>query len=126
VLALGLLNARPVRHADRLHPAMVYELTRNFAAPAASAAAVALAGHELRSRLHQIAAPTLIVWGDRDNLIPLRCGHEFERLIPDARLTVYGDTGHNAMIERPARFNAELAGFMAQDDPECTPIALAA
>ena len=69
-----------------------------------------------RSRLDQIGAPTLIVWGDRDNLIPLRCGHEFERLIPDARLRVYEDTGHNAMIEHPHRFNAELAAFMAAAD----------
>src|ERR1700757_851285 len=87
-------------------------MARAFAAPAAPEAALALANHDLRSRLHQITAPTLIVWGDRDNLIPLRCGHEFERLIPDARLSVYADTGHNAMIERPRRFNAELAGFM--------------
>jgi pimeloyl-ACP methyl ester carboxylesterase len=112
IATLAVLNARPVRRADRLHPAMVYELAGGFARPAAAAAAVALARHELRSRLPQIQAPTLIVWGDRDNLIPLRCGHEFQRLIPGARLSVYPDTGHNAMIERPARFNAELAAFL--------------
>jgi pimeloyl-ACP methyl ester carboxylesterase len=118
VVALGVLNARPAAHADRLHPAMVHELARNFAAPAAAAAARALATHELRSRLHEISAPTLIVWGDRDKLIPLRCGHEFERLIPDARLRVYEDTGHNAMIERPHRFNKELAAFMSANAAE--------
>jgi pimeloyl-ACP methyl ester carboxylesterase len=115
VLALGLLNARPAARADRLHPAMVYALARSFAGPAAAEAAFSLATHDLRSRLHEIDAPTLIVWGDRDNLIPLRCGHEFERLIPGARLSVYADTGHNAMIERPARFNTELAAFIGVD-----------
>jgi pimeloyl-ACP methyl ester carboxylesterase len=113
-VALGLLNARPVMRADRLHPAMVYELASAFAAPAAADAAFALATHDVRSRLPQITAPTLIVWGDRDKLIPLRCAHEFVRLISDSRLSVYADTGHNAMIERPLRFNAELAEFMSE------------
>ncbi len=64
--------------------------------------------------MHQITAPALIVWRDRDNLIPLHCGHEFARLIPGSTLSVYADTGHNAMIERPRRFNAELAAFMGK------------
>jgi pimeloyl-ACP methyl ester carboxylesterase len=112
-LALGLWGGRPAARADQLHPALVYELIRNASRPGAAAAAVALARHELRPRLSRIQAPTLIVWGDRDNLVPLHCAHEFERLIAGSRLIVYGDTGHNPMIERPARFNADLHEFLS-------------
>jgi pimeloyl-ACP methyl ester carboxylesterase len=112
--ALGVLNGRPAYKASELHPALVYEVLCGASRPAASAAAVALAKHDLRAKLPEVAAPTLIVWGDRDKLIPLRCAHEFDRLIPDSRLLVYGETGHNAMIERPLRFNADLAAFIGE------------
>jgi pimeloyl-ACP methyl ester carboxylesterase len=113
VAALGLWNGRPAAQPQLIHPALVYELINAACMPAAAAASVALAAHDVRERASQISAPTLIVWGDRDNLVPLRCAHAYERLIPDSQLLVYGDTGHNAMIERPARFNADLASFLA-------------
>jgi pimeloyl-ACP methyl ester carboxylesterase len=113
VAALGLYNGRPAARPDLIHPALVQQLLGNTWRPTAATAAVALATHDLRERLDQIQVPVLIVWGDRDNLVPLRCAHTYERLLPDARLLVYADTGHNAMIERPARFNADLAAFLA-------------
>jgi pimeloyl-ACP methyl ester carboxylesterase len=113
VLAMAIFNARPVAHADRLHPALVYELIRAHARPGAAPAAVALASYEFRERLHEIAAPTLIVWGDRDNLVPLSCADEYVALIPGSRKVIYPDTGHNPMLERPARFNRDLAAFLA-------------
>ena len=49
---------------------------------------------------------TLIVWGRNDVLIPVEDAYEFERLIGDnARVEVFEDTGHLAMLERPTRFN---------------------
>jgi len=38
---------------------------------------------------------------------------EFARLIPGARTLVYEDTGHLAMLEQPARFNADLLAFLS-------------
>ena len=58
--------------------------------------------------------PTLIVWGDRDKLVPLRDADVFEELIPNARKIVYDDTGHVPMLERPARFNADLESFLSE------------
>ena len=111
--ALGIYNGRPTSRPDLIHPAMVMELLRNTWRPTAAVTAVELAGHDLRDRLEQIDAPTLVVWGDRDKLVPLRCAHTYEQLIPGAHLIVYDDTGHNAMIERPAWFNADLAEFLS-------------
>jgi len=56
----------------------------------------------------------LIVWGEKDLLISVRDAEAFERLIPNSRRVVYPDTGHVAMLERPAAFNALLAQFLAE------------
>jgi pimeloyl-ACP methyl ester carboxylesterase len=57
------------------------------------------------ARLSQISCPTLVVWGERDSLLPLRHGHEYARLIPGSELHVIPAAGHLPMIERPAEFN---------------------
>lgn len=62
----------------------------------------------------RIAAPTLIVWGERDAYF-LR--EEQERLaaaIPGARLTVYSETGHTPHWERPERVVADLDAFLRE------------
>jgi pimeloyl-ACP methyl ester carboxylesterase len=61
------------------------------------------------------------VWGELDRLVPLRDAAEFEWLIPDARKLVYADTGHLVMLERPARFNADLRAFLEEEPGERTP-----
>jgi pimeloyl-ACP methyl ester carboxylesterase len=55
----------------------------------------------------------LIVWGRNDHIVPVSGAHEYERLIPDSSLVIWEDTGHLPMVERPARFNALLDGFLA-------------
>ena len=70
----------------------------------------AVLGYSFRDRLPEIEVPTLIVWGRNDILIPVEDAYEFERLIgANARLEVFDDTGHLAMLERPSRFNALLS-----------------
>lgn len=67
----------------------------------------------IRGRLPQIRCPTLIVWGERDRLVPLADAYEFRRLIPQAELVVFPGAGHVAMLEEPDRFNAALTAFAA-------------
>ena len=67
--------------------------------------------------LGRIAAPTLILWGERDAYFP---GEEQKRLagaIPGARLTVYADTGHGPHYERPDRVAADLEAFLGGAQP---------
>ena len=113
--AIGFVCSR----ADRLHPALVAELLTGAGRPAAAPAAVDLATYDFRDRVPDIACPTLIVWGDRDLLVPSSCGEEYERAIPDARRVVYAGTGHLPMLERPARFNADLAAFLRSSRGSC-------
>lgn len=45
-------------------------------------------------RLAQIAKPTLIIWGERDNIMPIDDAHSFRNAIADAQLIVYENVGH--------------------------------
>jgi pimeloyl-ACP methyl ester carboxylesterase len=77
--------------------------------------------YPLRDRLEKISCPTLIVWGDKDRLVPLKDASVFEELIPDSRKIVYKDTGHVSMMERPARFNEDVRAFLEEAPGEQQP-----
>lgn len=66
----------------------------------------------LKKRLHRIKAPTLIVWGDKDGLIPPVYGPEFQRLIPGSKLEVITNTAHVPMSERPEEFVRIVRSFL--------------
>ncbi|HSD77756.1 MAG TPA: alpha/beta hydrolase [Solirubrobacteraceae bacterium] len=104
-----------VEHPERLPPPLLAEQLRGSGKPGFVDALDALTDYPLRDRLPRIRCPTLIVWGTEDRLVPVRDAYEFERLIPDSRRVVYADTGHLAMLERPAAFNALLRDFMAEE-----------
>ena len=55
------------------------------------------------------------MWGDRDRVITVRDAARFAELIPGSRKVIFEDTGHVAMLERPAEFNALLAEFLEGD-----------
>lgn len=55
----------------------------------------------LEKRLHRIASPTLIVWGDADKVVPLEHGRRYVSELPNARLEVLADTGHAVLFDRP-------------------------
>lgn len=51
--------------------------------------------------LARISAPTLILWGEEDAIIPVEQGHQLERDINNARLITYPGVGHAAQEEAP-------------------------
>ena len=73
--------------------------------------------YDFRDRLPDVKVPTLIVWGEKDSIIPVRDADEFERLIDDSRKVVMRDTGHIPMAERPNTFNDLLLDFLAESGP---------
>jgi pimeloyl-ACP methyl ester carboxylesterase len=73
--------------------------------------------YDFRDRLPEIRQPTLIVWGEKDSIIPVKDAAEFERLIPDSRKVVMRDTGHIPMAERPGTFNDLMMEFLAETGP---------
>jgi pimeloyl-ACP methyl ester carboxylesterase len=103
-----------VRYPEKLSPQLTWELVQGADKPGFVPALEALMDYSFRDRLAGIEVPTLIVWGRNDMLVPVGDAARYERLIGDnARSVIFEDTGHMPMIERPRRFNALLADFLA-------------
>jgi pimeloyl-ACP methyl ester carboxylesterase len=109
----ALLNI-VVRHPDRLPPALAAEQLRGAGKPGFLQGLQAVLDYDIRERLPEIACPTLIVWGAGDRLITVKDADVFAELIPNSRKVVFADTGHMAMLERPAEFNELLEGFLVE------------
>ena len=65
--------------------------------------------------LPSIAAPTLLIWGDKDTETPLWMGQKMEQLIPDAGLVVLEGGTHFAYLEQAARFGTVAHHFLTED-----------
>ncbi|MCZ6868482.1 MAG: alpha/beta fold hydrolase [Gammaproteobacteria bacterium] len=53
--------------------------------------------------LEDLGVSTLIIWGERDGVVPLECGRRYESLIPGARLETVAGGGHAVEMEEPER-----------------------
>jgi len=62
--------------------------------------------------LNNIKAPTLIIWGDQDAVVPRSDQETFAAAIADSRLVVYASAGHALYCEEPARFASDVAAFI--------------
>ncbi len=72
-----------------------------------------LLAEDVREDLRFIVAPTLLVWGENDPLIPPALGEVLREEISDSRLLIMRKTDHASMSERPGEFNAALLVFLA-------------
>ena len=72
-----------------------------------------LLAEDVRDDLRRVEAPTLLVWGERDPLIPPSIGDVMRAEIPASRLLVIERAGHNPMFDRPENFNGALLAFLA-------------
>jgi len=61
--------------------------------------------------------PSLIVWGDRDRMIPVRHGHDAHEHMPNSRLEIFPGAGHFPFNDDPERFVATLHEFIATTEP---------
>jgi pimeloyl-ACP methyl ester carboxylesterase len=102
------------RHSDRLPAPFVAEFVRGLGAPGYIEGMAANFDYDYRDRLGEIACPALIVWGERDRVVTSKDADLYEHLIPNSRKVIFEDTGHMAMIERPAAFNALLEEFLSE------------
>lgn len=64
--------------------------------------------------LNAITAPTLILWGGDDIVIPVDHGRRMAAAIPDARLIVYDGVGHVAHEEAAEQSIADVKTFLAE------------
>jgi pimeloyl-ACP methyl ester carboxylesterase len=69
------------------------------------------------SRLRSIAAPTLLLWGEEDHMIPASNAQDYLRLMPHAQLVRLRGVGHVPFEESPAAALPPLERFLAQGKP---------
>jgi pimeloyl-ACP methyl ester carboxylesterase len=78
-------------------------------------------GGQMVSALDRIylasGVPTLIVWGDQDEIIPVAHAYAAHALIPGSRLEIFEGAGHFLHVERPARFAEVLSDFIRATEP---------
>jgi pimeloyl-ACP methyl ester carboxylesterase len=90
-----------VRDALRMGPTTLWRAARDLLA------------EDVREDLRKIQSPTLLVWGEKDPLIPPAVGDLLRREIPDSRLLLLRGAAHVPMFDRPAEFDAALLAFLA-------------
>lgn len=81
---------------------------RFLAGDPARIAALALVQDDFSSRLREVRAPTVILWGADDQVTPLRTGVLLEAVLPQASLQVIPGAGHVPMFDQPALFARAL------------------
>ena len=64
------------------------------------------------SELTRVAAPTLLIWGDDDALVPREMQEVLTDRIPHAELIVYPAVGHTPRWADPKRFSEDVAAFV--------------
>ena len=68
--------------------------------------------NNLGEELNQIKQPTLLIWGNNDNITPPFVAREFNKLIPNSELQFIDKCGHAPMMEVPDEFNIILDKFL--------------
>jgi pimeloyl-ACP methyl ester carboxylesterase len=66
----------------------------------------------VKDHIGQIKAPTLILWGAQDHLIPVAAAHAFDKAIPGSKLVIYPATGHIPMEEVADQSAADVRAFL--------------
>lgn len=84
-------------------PQPAYAFKRQFEAAAA---------FDVKDRVHLIRAPTLLLAGKEDKIVPLVLMERLAERIPKARLVVVEEAGHFLFIERPEVVNREIVRFL--------------
>ena len=68
----------------------------------------------LAKRLHRITAPTLIVWGAQDAVVPVVYASRFADHIAESRMQIIDDCGHIPQLEQEAQTIAAVGAFLAE------------
>ena len=64
-----------------------------------------------------VTAPTLILWGEEDRLIPVAAGQWLAKVMPTAQITIYPNIGHLPQEEAPAATLGDLLPWLAEHVP---------
>ncbi len=105
-LASALLRAGPF-----FLPRLAYDTVRTGPL-SVLVAGTRLLADDIRPDLTAVSVPTLLVWGERDPLIPPDHAQEFLDALPDARLELIPGAAHVPMVERPDELSRAVLAFL--------------
>ena len=71
---------------------------------------------KLAHYLYRVKCPTLIVWGERDGVVPVAHGHVYDTEIAEAALTVLPSCGHLPHVEQPEELANAVLRYLEQCD----------
>jgi pimeloyl-ACP methyl ester carboxylesterase len=71
---------------------------------------------DLERRLGELTAPTLVLFGTRDSVIPPEMGRRYKDLIPGCHLVFVYDAGHAIGAERPQAFTDVVVDFLERHE----------
>ena len=66
----------------------------------------------LTERLSNIIIPTLLIWGKRDTMIPVKYANDFATSIKKSQLEIMENCGHTPHIEEPVKFSQTVLKFL--------------
>jgi pimeloyl-ACP methyl ester carboxylesterase len=133
ILDIFFLSPAQLRDLTVLDPTAVPEWDELFGrAPTAPELEVAERNREMTARLTwkpymhnprlarflpRVTNPALIVWGREDRIVPVECGEQYRRALPNAKLAVLEKCGHLPPIEQPDAFARLVLDFLGLDGP---------
>ena len=71
----------------------------------------------IRQGLPNLKNPTLVIWGERDGLLPASLAQVLKDNLPDVRVVLFENCKHNPMVTEPQRFNRLVGDFLSGDHP---------
>lgn len=69
--------------------------------------------YSLRNRLHRVSSPALVIWGEKDRMVPRAHGEAYAAGIPGAKLTIVRGAGHSAQVEKPEEMAKLVLEFLS-------------
>ncbi len=105
-----LLSARYAQ--PRFFPILAYDALRTGFLPLLRAAREILA-QDLIDSTH-ITAPTLLIWGEHDTLVPPELGLALQTKLPHAQLLILPRAGHVGMFDQAETFNRATLAFLQE------------
>jgi pimeloyl-ACP methyl ester carboxylesterase len=67
-----------------------------------------------KGKLGRIKVPTLVVWGEKDDVIPADQADELAKAMPNAEKLILPGAGHACYLDAPAAFHRGLLGFLGK------------
>lgn len=71
----------------------------------------------IEQEIPEVSAPTLILWGAQDELIPVEAGITMNKLIKSSKLVIFDNCGHVPQEELPEKVAHEMVAFMQGSQP---------